>query len=728
MTTIRRYMIIMVSLLLPAVAARAYTPALPSLSLPKDTTRYGEDDWDDEAGIVKTDTMHKPRNIAREKATIARQMGKTQRERDSVYDATGYILEGRYKPRGDDFRTSPDFLKNLYLQLGTGIQQIAPPVASYEFGMMPQVQLGAGKMLNRLSSVRAMAHYSWGYLKQQDLKVDIFGLKADYLYDLSSYFDGYNPTRLLNLSALAGLGLQHSKMQQESALSGEAHIGLQLKFYTGPHAYVTLEPYLGIGTDQMDVSGKRNWRSTDIFYGVSLNYVYFLRNHLSRAAWERIVIAADSSKHDRVSQDGSLQSWQQPWFLHFASGPSLMKSPGLGMGQTLGSEMSISGGRWLSQVIGLRATLFQRTNVWRKVESEPIANALLPAYAMDRHNVYQGVRLEAMLNPLGLLRRHRWDSPFGLYVAAGFERGWLQKSQQEPLSCSTFGWGAGLNLWYQPSPGLKLFVEPRFMHNEYSIPYTNIDRVKRYSDDNITVSLGVAVEQRDRSYYQYSYEEEFVADRLKTWTVGAGLGLNFVQTEQGFTGGTKLSYNGLLFGEYHFDRLKGLRLGVEYVALNRSSLTRYTDYNMSTANDPVGHAPIELNGLWDHHYGLLLVSPGGLIDLNQLMMGYYPQRLRLFAFAGPTVALMARAASEISPLERVLWDERPHRVEPIGDPVGKLSFGVHLGLKLQYKFSDKLTLHLTPTAYSLITTKIAGVDLTTLKLMETINVGAQYSF
>jgi hypothetical protein len=107
-------MIIMVSLLLPAVAASAYTPALPSLSLPKDTTRYGEDDWDDEAGIVKTDTMHKPRNIAREKATIARQMGKTQRERDSVYDATGYTLEGRYKPRGDDFRTSPDFLKNLY--------------------------------------------------------------------------------------------------------------------------------------------------------------------------------------------------------------------------------------------------------------------------------------------------------------------------------------------------------------------------------------------------------------------------------------------------------------------------------------------------------------------------------------------------------------------------------------------------------------------------------------
>ncbi|MBR1548910.1 MAG: hypothetical protein IJ637_09330 [Prevotella sp.] len=727
-----RYILLYILLFMAvgAVRAAAYTLSpLPSLTFPKDTTRYGEDDWDDEYGVVKKDTaVHKPRNIAREKAIIAKKMGKTQHERDSVYDALEYVLEGRHKPLGEDFRTSSSWLKNAFMQVGVGVQKITPPLKTYEFGAMPQIQLGGGKVLNRLSTVRLQGHYAWGYEKTTDDKLEVYGLKADYMYDLSSYFDGYSPTRLMNLSAFVGVGGQYSKKRDESGMSGEAHMGLQLRFFTGPHAYFSVEPYMGIGSDQMDVSGKRNWRSTDIFYGINLNYIYFLRSNLSRQSWERMLLAADSSKYDQVSKDGWLESWQQPWFVQLSSGPAMMKSPELGMGQTLGTEMALSGGKWLSQIIGLRASLFQRTNVWRKVASETSAASLRPVYTLDRHNVYQGVRLEALVNPLGFLKTYRWDNQWGLYLAGGFEKGWIKKTQSEPLSCSNFGWGGGINLWYQPEPGLKLFVEPRFMHNEYQIPYTNIDKVKRYGDDNLTISLGVAVEQRDSRFYSHSFEREFIQDRLRTWTVGGGLGLNFVQTEGGYTGGAKLSYNAMVFGEYHFDRLKGVRLGVEYVGLNRTNMTRYTDYNMSTSNNPEGHAPVELTGLWEHHYGLLLVSPGGMVDMNQLMMDYRPQRLRMSLFAGPTVAMVVRCNSEISPDERVMWDEQPHRVVPLGDAAGKLSFGAHLGFKLQYELKPNLVLHFTPTAYSLITTKLAGVDFTTLKLMETINIGAQYSF
>lgn len=690
----------------------AYTLTEPSLALPKDTTRYGEDDWDDEAGIVKTDSAHKPRDLVK------------------GHNILEDVMEGRYLPEGETMRKSKSWMRNLYLQLGVGGEKIMPPTDNFEIGMMPQVQFGVGKILNKYHSVRLMGHGSWGYLKDRDFKLSKYGLRAEYLYDLSSYFDGYNPTRQLNLSAILGVGGQYSKLDKQTGMSGEMHMGLQMRYYTGPHAYISLEPYVGMATDQVDVSEKRNWRSTDIFYGVNLNYIYYLRSNLTQESWRRLIDRADSlyqtdpTRYGRVSADGRLETWQQPWFVQFSNGPSLMKSPNLGMGETLGSEIALSGGKWLSTAIGLRATLFQRTNVWRKVVSEAVETSFRPAYTVDRHNVYQGFRLEAMLNPMGFLNNFLWDRKFGLYLVGGFERGWLQKRQEEPLSCSTFGWGGGLNLWYQPTEGLKLFVEPRYMYNEYNIPYSNVDWFKRFKDENVTINIGVAIEQRDdKRFYTHSYEMEYVVDRLRTWTVGLGLGLNFLQTEGGYTGGAGLSYNGLLFGEYHIDRLKGVRLGVEYVGMKRTNMTSYTDYNMDFPQE--GNAPVERIGLWDHQYGLLLISPGALIDMNHLMMHYRPQRLRLSAFAGPTLAMLLRYNCQISPQERVMEN---HRVEPIGDQAGKMSFGVHLGFKLEYHLKKHFSLHLTPTAYSLITTKLAGIDFTTLKLMETINVGAQYSF
>jgi hypothetical protein len=144
--------------------------------------------------------------------------------------------------------------------------------------------------------------------------------------------------------------------------------------------------------------------------------------------------------------------------------------------------------------------------------------------------------------------------------------GWLLKKQTDQLSCSMIGWGGGVNLWYQLTPGTKLFVEPRFMHNEYNIPYTNVDRVKRYSDNYLTLNVGVAVEVRDDArYYSHSYYQEYVEDRLRQIKVGLGGGLHLLQTENAMAEGGGLGLNATLFGEYHFDRLKSVRLGVDFI-------------------------------------------------------------------------------------------------------------------------------------------------------------------
>ena len=263
------------------------------------------------------------------------------------------------------------------------------------------------------------------------------------------------------------------------------------------------------------------------------------------------------------------------------------------------------------------------------------------------------------------------------------------------------------------------------MHNEYRIPYNNVAWYKRFKDDNYSINIGLTIEQRDdKRFYNHQYEYEYVVDKLRTYTVGLGGGLNFMQTEGAASNGTGVGLNGTLFGEYHFDRLKGARLGVEFVNMGRrDNLTDYIDYNMDYPEE--GNAPVRRKGMFRHKYQMMLFSLSGLVDLNYLMMHYRPQRFRMMAFAGPTVVYMMKYSCQIHEEERIMEN---HMVTPVDADAGKVSFGAHLGFKLQYHWKKHICFHLTPTVYSLISTKMPGVDFTKLRLMETINLGVQYSF
>ena len=69
-----------------------------------------------------------------------------------------------------------------------------------------------------------------------------------------------------------------------------------------------------------------------------------------------------------------------------------------------------------------------------------------------------------------------------------------------------------------------------------------------------------------------------------------------------------------------------------------------------------------------------------------------------------------------------------HRVEPVNAEKVGIGIGAHLGLKLEYHIKPKLSAYLTTTVYTLGSAKMPGIQFTNLKLMETINVGAQYNF
>jgi len=703
-----RLRVILLSTLIAAswgtISARIIVPEMPSMALPKDTTDYGEDTVDDEEGQATQGPKRPPKDLV-----------------VNGYNALDDVMEGRYIPKGETFSKKNRWLRNMFIQGGIGGEMISPPDNSWEISPMISGQLGIGMDFSKLHSLRLMFHASTGYLRTEEQTFTKLGAKLDYMYNLSSYFAGYSPSRFFGLSAIVGAGMQRSQMADQSAMTFEGHVGAQLRFYTGPRAYISIEPYVGIGGDKMDLSGTRNWREADVFYGANINLVYYLGNNLSPESKERLINRRNN--RNQLSADSLLESWQKPWFAQITNGISMMDSPNISQGSTMGPELSVSIGRWLSPVVGLRGTVYTRSNVWRETPTTD-AEGNITSAKISEQNITNGVRMEAILNPLGFLKSFYWDAPFGFYLAAGAEYGWVEKNQSTPLSCNMFGWGGGINLWYQFEHGMKVFLEPRYMHYEYRIPYTNNDWYKRYSDNYITVNLGLAVELRDdKRFYIHNYEDEYVTNKLRKIRVGLAGGTHFMQIKQNYSTGGGLGYNGLLFGEYHFDRLKSARLGVEFVSLKRTSLTDYIDYNMDYPDQ--GNAPVERRGLWNHEYMFLLISPGAQIDLNYATRRYHPQRYRLYLFAGPTMTYVLKYTRQLSELERL---KQHHVVEPVdADKVG-LGFGGHLGLKLTCNISQRISAFLQPTVYFLGNTKMPGIDFTKIKLLETINLGAQYSF
>lgn len=104
--------------------------------------------------------------------------------------------------------------------------------------------------------------------------------------------------------------------------------------------------------------------------------------------------------------------------MELSAGPHFMDASG-DEGVSVGHETSVSVGKWLSPVLGLRLTASLRSA--RSSKSEVMSGTA--SYDELYHKFYGGARLDALVNPLGFSKRFSWDSRFGFYVLFGGELG-----------------------------------------------------------------------------------------------------------------------------------------------------------------------------------------------------------------------------------------------------------------------------------------------------------------
>lgn len=641
-------------------------------------------------------------------------------------NALDYVVDDRYAPTDHSFEKH--WYDHIYIGGGYGVEQIKPQSDDFKFRTMSHVKLFVGKELDKKNSLRLSVGGGWGYQRDKNLWLTSVQTRLDYLYNLSTHFNGYNPARRMEVSLLVGTGANVSWMQNsKTEFAPEGHFGLQLKCFTGPLGTINVEPYVGISSDQIDVSGSRNWRGYDIFYGMNVNYSFFLVDNLSKEA--RLKLLRSRLAGDRMVDAQTLEKWRTPWFVEASNGLVMSSSNELGFSQTLGHQISFGIGRWLSPVMGFRVSAISRSTKWKEVEAT--AGTAGDVHTMAYNSNYLSGRVEALFNPLGFMKTFQWDSPWGLYLAFGGEMGTLAKYDTGgKVSRKSESYDLGLHLWGRLSRDLQVFVEPRYTHNVYTLPSGNGGGRTMHGDNNWGVDLGLTMLIRSKRYYDFNEMDEtqqYTYRDIRGFRVAAAGGLSLLQRKGGYYTGSGLDWNGMAVVEYCFNHLHSVRAHADFLFLNGTVSGGFTDTyaaaNGSTVTRNRGSA------LWNASSSVLFSSLNYQVSLTNLCGGRLRnRRFELEAFAGPAFGF--RLNDNYTLASAVPSANTSHTVVPNVNDEKKTLFGFDIGLKLSTHVWKGVSVFFTPTVYLMgSTSPIPGsstVGSGNMRAFETLNFGVQY--
>ncbi len=618
----------------------------------------------------------------------------------SEFNASNYILEKRVRDYGDT--TGVNFKKLWYLQLGVGASQIPPASDDYSMNLLTGAHVGFGKLLNGYNSLRLSFDGGVGYFNNSNELYSRIGGRFDYLFSFSNYVYGYKPTRTFDLSSIVGVGYHYNKysggLQMDQSNTFEGHLGLQFKFFAGPQGYMTLEPYVGVGDKNMDMSGTGYWRNYDLFYGLNFSFVYYLSNNLTR---NELALLHLNKTFDEFTKEDSIKfeelknlRHRTPWFVDMGAGAiGTFNNSDVKFLRTVGHTQSFSFGKWISSRFGLRGSFFtKQTTSQRHIfslshESFYGKYSWETPYVRDNHSIYQGFTFETMVNLGGFTKDYNWDAPFGATLMFGAGAGTITKYYcddesftQTPTndlnalnsqdieryrfdtkidihksSFSATQYTGAMHIWAKLSQDLQLYLEPRWTYYMYKKLGSNIEMEK---DQDVSLMLGLTMNMRGKGHrepYDYLFEYD------KKLYVGLGGGLNFEYNKGDYEWrGNMYNFNGLAFVGYRFNKYHGVRFSLEMASITQNSIELTNIWNLSSrmVTEPLFDENLVLTdaGLrysnvnmyrqdsyeqWTRDYFVGMPSLSYTLNLLNLYSGYKPNRkTNLDLVIGPSMAFL----------------------------------------------------------------------------------------
>lgn len=393
-----------------------------------------------------------------------------RKEQDSLasFNSLKYTMQKRYRPQGLPF-INHKFSDHLYFQVYGGLEKITPRANRFFHGG-PHLGIAAGKFLNPANSLLVALTGGQFYHRDDNSRMNLYGLEISHRFHLLHYLNGYNPRRLFDLSTLEGIGYRYSSYRGAGKHNAELHLGVNLDFRMSPRLRLYLEPRVTFLTDGIDHSYQHNWHRYDVSYQGCMGITWLMNDHLP-----------DEPKRTTGGR---------PTFLELTLGKQFQNSQlvrdKIGVLNSTGPHFQLAAGKWYTHWLAWRFSVFFSSDTWDRVDDKD-----------DRTTLYSGIRSEMMFDLLALGKRTPayWSvAPF-----IGPEIGYMVKKEDSgDLRKVYLGMTAGVQIKYHIQKNMAVFVEARtsvipYSHREKRVTSLNTVYVRRsYYDQVFNGSIGFA--------------------------------------------------------------------------------------------------------------------------------------------------------------------------------------------------------------------------------------------
>lgn len=381
-----------------------------------------------------------------------------------------YVRVKRYRPADSVFVDTTAASNISFSVFGTGEAPKLASLSSYK-NVTPGVGFSLSKQFDKFNSMRLAATYLKGMANSGDgmMTYNRWDMKADYLFDVTSYLMGYRYGRLGSIHTVAGLGLTYVPKGVHRYMP-HFQTGLHFRYHMGNHLYLYVEPQMVLYPSADDVTPMRNsmlaW-SPRLDFGAMYNF----------------------TSHPTVKVGYKNQGWMDQVFIQGGLGMTFQASALKGNGSPAkGATAFVNLGKWFG-VLGGRLGLY--TQAWHNSEA-----------LYDRVYGSAGGRAEVLLNMNRLFNPQNHQPRVEVNGFAGWEIGAvdyrINPLHTGQLSLSN-GFTAGGNVVYYATPQLGLMLEARYERPQFDRTLRN-GMEQQVVQKNMSVALGLEIRRREESF------------------------------------------------------------------------------------------------------------------------------------------------------------------------------------------------------------------------------------
>lgn len=559
-------------------------------------------------------------------------------------------VQDRYRPREKDYLFPSQWWRRLFVGAGAGFQGLSDNVGSVSDTYL---HLYLGYRFSPVHSLRLHGTYTTFKYGADKKSARSGGLGLDYLANLSNFAWGYNPSRIIDVSTMVGVGARANRTGLPHKIQPYAHIGFHADVHLSSNFSLFAEPYVGMHRGMDGLFGRRNHESWDMMYGVNAGLQMTL-----------------DKRNDFFAEADSIY---RRFFFDSSIGV-VVPGRGSGIMHLTGTGYQASVGMWLNPMLGLRVGGHTQSSRWSS-HTTTINGAIVRT--SRNQSLFSG-RIEMLLNPMNFSRGWRnakGGHDFDINIALGGDFGWKMKADvpnttNGSFRCYYYGFTGALQALYRISkPGSYIFVEPRYLAAMYSVPYRNTSNSLLTLEHNLSFNVGTRLYMTG-SYHANVGENEFIPH----WWGGVDVGgVKWQRTHALTTGGLGINPTvGVSLG-YDWKRFASFRVQLAYQRLYD---TRTSSYACTDARNRV----LRGSGLWNSAYDVMDVRLAYMLNLSNLFQGYdNARRFNLWFTAGPSLSYVMNQSDD--------WvDGQKHQLPSVqtlkvnGSKAGKASPGVTASL------------------------------------------------